>query len=126
MEQLTDVKQVVGDAAHQLPYLLIIIKAEGQLLVMGKNFVAHIVFHFCAHDMSVISNKIIAIAFQYDQSSHNNGQSQNHMQRFGKLSVNHIIGYIADDQGNYQSNACAHAGKEHIRRKHFFIGFIVG
>ena len=62
VEQFRDIEKVGGDPAHQLSYLGVIIKRKRELLHMVKNFGAHIVFHLCSHDMSVVADKETAVA----------------------------------------------------------------
>ena len=63
MKKLADFKKIIGHPAHQLAYLLIVKKTKRELLIMRKNLIAHIVFHFSSHNMAVISNKVVTIAF---------------------------------------------------------------
>ena len=62
MQQLTDVKQVRGNAGQKLSDLLIIKKRKRKLLIMLKNFVSHVVLNLCTHDMPIVGNIKIAEA----------------------------------------------------------------
>ena len=125
MEQFADLKQIVGNAAHKLPHLLIVKKAERKFLIMGENFVPHIIFHFSTHHMAIIGNEKITVKFNDNQNQHDSDQHKNQPDRFAGLPVDHIVCDKADDQGDHQRDRCCKTGKKHICCKQFFIRLII-
>jgi len=78
---------------------------------MGEDFVSHVIFHFGAHDVAIISNEIIAVKFKSNQSQHYQRQLQNELQGFICSPVDDITCNIPYNKGQYECNACTDAGK---------------
>ena len=70
VKQFADLEQIIGDPGHELSHLLIVKKTKRELLIVLKNLVSHVIFHFGAHDVAIISNEIIAVKFKSNQSQH--------------------------------------------------------
>ena len=114
MEKLADLKEVIGDPAHKLSHLLIVKKAEGQFLVMAKDFRAHVIFHAGAHHMSVVGNKVITVKFQNHQKEHEDDKGQNGVKGRLCIPVNYMGGDIAHDQRDDQGYGSGNSCKKHI------------
>ena len=121
--QLGDIEKIVADAAHQVAYLLIIIKAEGKLLIMLEKLGPHGMLHLGAHHVAVVGGAIGAIGFDGDQRHHHRRNDQDPLQRV--RAVDDIAGDQPHQQRDDQRNAAAQGGKKHIGPKEFPMGLII-
>ena len=121
VQKLCDIKKVCRDPAHQLSDFRIIVESKGQLLHMVKNLCPHIVFYFCPHHMTVISDKIPAEQIhqkQHRQKQTNLPQPCKHPVFF---HIDQCSGHITHHQRNGQSHRSRQGRKEHICQKNVQI-----
>ena len=117
MQKLADVKQVGRHSGKQLSDLLIVKKGKRELLIMLKDLISHVMLDLRTHDMTVIRNKEIAVAFQRHHSKHHRAQLCNDLQCLISRQNNDICRNIPHDQRDTKRYASAEDRKQQIREK---------
>ncbi len=79
--KLRHIKQVAGDARHDLAHLGLAVIGEGQLRQVGKQALAHIALNLGAHDVPLGLHIIAAARLQKQQAHIQRAQLQHHIQR---------------------------------------------
>src|SRR5262249_47803799 len=70
MIEFSKIKCIMGKPGHELTCFVLVVKFEGESLIMLKEFTPHISFHQGAHDMPLIVNKCATCCISSDQAEH--------------------------------------------------------
>ena len=137
MGKLGHIKQVVGDAAHDLAHLGVGIVGVTEALQMGKGIPAHVGFNVDAHDVAVGSHVIVGRTVDQPQHQIQGGQFQHDACRQGNGGVGGGVGQVAHDLGQHnvaQGRQCSTDQVENqdalvphqIGQKPYQLGFLPG
>ena len=125
VQKLGDVEKVVGDTAHQLANLGVVVERERELLQMVEDLLAHVVLDLRAHDVAIVADEKSAVAVndQEHQKSRRDIRRvlQDHLPRLVDQGRRHI----AHNQRNDQRHRRRQRRKEHIRQKNPHVGLVI-
>ena len=108
MCKLGNIKQVAGDAAHDLADLGVVVIAEGKLLQMGEKIGAHIGFNARAHHVAFGLHVIVGRCVDDAQQHIQRAQAQN--QACGQFTC-HAQRAVGDAAHNQRQHQLAHGGQ---------------
>ena len=92
MKQFGQIKRIVGEAGHELPHFLLIVKGKRQFLVMIKQFTAHVVLHVGPHHVPLVSHKHVGQRVDEHQPQHHRTHAPNAVHRVRATAGQHIFG----------------------------------
>ena len=125
MKQLGQIERIVGEAGHELPHFLLIIKGKGQLLVMIKQLAPHVVFHFGAHHVPLVGHKHVGQRMNEDQSQHHRAHAPNLVYGVRTIADQYIFGDEIGAQRDEQCRNRHHQSAGHIGPKQALVRFVV-
>jgi predicted AAA+ superfamily ATPase len=96
MVKLGKIKCVIGDPGHALTRFMLIVKFEGELLVMIEKLITHISFHQSTHDVSLIVNKCVARRVNGNQAKHKAAHHVDLMKRGLRTRCQQICRNVSD------------------------------
>ena len=126
VRKLRHLKQVAGDAGHDLAHLGIAVIGEAQRLQVGEKIVAHVALDKGAHDVPARGHVEVGQRI-HDAQKHVDAAHPQHKahRECGKI-VGGQIGHVAHDQGQHQ---VAHGGQRRARqvqKQHAPVLFKIG
>ena len=126
VRELRYVKQVAGDAGHDLPHLGVAVIGKAHLLQMFKQGVAHVPLDIGAHHMAPGHHNVVG---------HGIDQTQKHVYAAHLQHIGHgqgggaaagKAGNAAHDHGQHQVAQRGQHGAEQVQRQHAPIGTEIG
>ena len=93
------IEQIVGDAAHDLAHLGVVIVAVSQTLQMGKGIPAHVGLDVDAHDMAGAAHIIAGRAVNQAQHQIQRRQFQHGLHREYHRRIGGGVGKVTHDFG---------------------------
>ena len=123
VRQLAHLKEVGGDAGHNTTGLVIVIKAEGELLQVVEQVAAHLRLHTYADGVTVILHEIAQkhtqhVKRQHDAARHDDGGI--HFVR--DVFVEHLSRHDGIDHTDHRNEK----RRQHIQGQHLFVWLVIG
>ena len=126
MGKLRHIKQIVGDAPHDLPHLSVVIIGVGQLLQMPVGVPAHIRLYIHPHHMTGIGHIIVSRRVNQPQCQVQKPQSSHGAHRQHRQVLHGLVGDMPDNQRQHDLADGGQGRAEQVQTEHFHMGFIVG
>ena len=122
MRHFCDIEQIIGDTAHKLTGLIVIIELERHLLQMIEQVPAHVIFHAHAHDVAPVVDEKLRAGPKRVQD----GQDRDDGKEHPELAIRQrYIQNMANGAGEDQVNGRDERRAEHIEREQFPMRLIV-
>jgi len=126
MGELGHVKQVAGDARHDLADFCLAVIGKGQLRQVGEEVGAHVPLHLGAHDVSLGLHIITAASFQQQEPDVGQAQFEHDVQRDAAKILYRKVGDPLDDQRKDQRAHCGQHSAQQVHGQDVQVRFVVG
>ena len=124
--KLRHIKQVRGDAGHNLPHLGVVKIVERKLLQMIEHSTSHVRFDFGAHNVSHGRHKEIGCRVHQTQKQIEPADFEHQPHGQGGQIVDARVGHIPYQHGQHQLADGGQRRTEQIKKEYAFILFKVG
>ena len=123
MSELGNIKQVAGDAGHELADLGVVVVGVRELLQMGEQVFSHIRLDPGTHHVAHIGH--IVVGGSVDDPKHQIKRSylQNHPNSEAQNIVGGLVGDKPYDEGQSQLTQSGEKGKDEVQRQYPSIFF---
>ncbi len=123
MGKFRHIEQIIGNPAHNLPYLRIIIIGIGKLLQMGISIPSHIRLDLRPHDMPHIRHIVAGQGIYNAQPQVKQPQAAYRAHGKGGQPIKPLIGNIAHNKGQHQLAYRSQRRTKQIGKQRFPVWF---